>query len=267
MIRRLADNDRAELFALLDREPEINAFIIGDVENYGFESEAQDLWGNVGDGGAIDSVLLRFYDNLCLYAPDDPRRVEYVKRIRELDARVLSGGVASIDPIADALPFPKIKRTYLCRMNAPDAIDAPAASMPLRTLTPDDMDAMLELYGQVDGLGETPRDSAQAELEAGNARGYWIGAAARDDADAERARMVSVARTAAESTRAAVIIGVATHPDSRGLGHATALMAHLCRELLEEGKSPCLFYDNPAAGRIYQRLGFEDVGEYMILTR
>ena len=33
-------------------------------------------------------------------------------------------------------------------------------------------------------------------------------------------------------------------------------------DLLKEGKSLCLFYDNPKAGSIYHRLGFENIDRW-----
>jgi predicted GNAT family acetyltransferase len=33
----------------------------------------------------------------------------------------------------------------------------------------------------------------------------------------------------------------------------------------QEGIQPCLFYDNPAAGSIYRRLGFEDIGPWHLV--
>lgn len=39
-------------------------------------------------------------------------------------------------------------------------------------------------------------------------------------------------------------------------------MEKLMADVLEEGKSLCLFYDNPEAGRIYKRLGFKDIGRW-----
>lgn len=41
----------------------------------------------------------------------------------------------------------------------------------------------------------------------------------------------------------------------------------LCRDNFAAGRQfLCLFYDNPAAGRIYHRIGFRDVGVYTIMS-
>ena len=53
----------------------------------------------------------------------------------------------------------------------------------------------------------------------------------------------------------------------RGQGLASACMRVLCRRLLENRDAVCLFYDNPAAGRIYKRLGFRDIGFWAMAQR
>jgi len=80
------------------------------------------------------------------------------------------------------------------------------------------------------------------------------------------ARVVSTASASAETPEAAMIIAVATDPEFRGRGYASACTAQLVKELNERGKSACLFYNDPAAGRIYQRLGFREIGRWRMLT-
>ena len=75
-------------------------------------------------------------------------------------------------------------------------------------------------------------------------------------------RIVSVTMTTVEMTVAAMIGGVFTPEPWRNRGYASAAMTRLCTELISESKQPCLFYDNPAAGAIYRRLGFEDIGPW-----
>ncbi|MGP4075489.1 GNAT family N-acetyltransferase [Halobacillus sp. K22] len=62
----------------------------------------------------------------------------------------------------------------------------------------------------------------------------------------------------------AMVVGVCTHPEHKNQGYASVCMTKLCQELLAEGKMLCLFYDNPEAGSIYKRLGFEDIGKWMM---
>jgi predicted GNAT family acetyltransferase len=62
-----------------------------------------------------------------------------------------------------------------------------------------------------------------------------------------------------------MVVSVMTHPDYRRGGYATSCVSGLCEVLLSEGKSLCLFYDNPAAGNIYKKLGFEDIEKWITL--
>ena len=68
-----------------------------------------------------------------------------------------------------------------------------------------------------------------------------------------------------EGTDAGLIGGVFTAASARGRGYASACTAALSLDLQRDGKLPCLFYENPAAGRVYRRLGFEEAGQWAVL--
>lgn len=87
MIRKLTEADRKPLMELICKEPALNLFIIGDVENFGFEQDFMELWGEVDStNGQIKAVLLRFYRSYLPYA-EGPFDVEgfpnYCGRIRK----------------------------------------------------------------------------------------------------------------------------------------------------------------------------------------
>ncbi|MCH3919195.1 MAG: hypothetical protein LKE39_01655 [Sphaerochaeta sp.] len=57
----------------------------------------------------------------------------------------------------------------------------------------------------------------------------------------------------------------AWRPEKRngGNGYAHAVVTALCQEHFREGRqSVCLFWDNPDAWRMYQRMGFVPVGPF-----
>ena len=74
-------------------------------------------------------------------------------------------------------------------------------------------------------------------------------------------RLVALAETTAENSVSAMVVGVATLPGWRGRGFARACVHAAAAHSFAAGRRYlCLFYDNPAAGRIYHALGFADVG-------
>jgi predicted GNAT family acetyltransferase len=80
-------------------------------------------------------------------------------------------------------------------------------------------------------------------------------------------RIASAAATTAENSASAMVVGVATTPEYRGQGLATRVVSGLCRDVLAGGRAfLCLFYDNPAAGAIYRRIGFQETGTWVMGT-
>ncbi|OMF31040.1 hypothetical protein [Paenibacillus sp. FSL H8-0259] len=84
MIRKLNEADRIPLMALLHKDPALNLFIIGDVENFGFERDFMELWGRwMNRPGRIKAVMLRFYGSFLPYAEgsfDVERFAELVRK-------------------------------------------------------------------------------------------------------------------------------------------------------------------------------------------
>lgn len=125
----------------------------------------------------------------------------------------------------------------------------------LRRAGIEDVDAMIELRRQIAEFHtpSTAGERMKRSMSSGAMRAYVIG---------DGGSMAASASTSAENSRSAMVAGVCTHPEHRGKGYATACVAALCRDVLAEGKSLCLFFDNPQAGAIYERIGFRPIGEW-----
>ena len=59
-MRILHEEDREELLSYVKREPEMNLFFIGDLENFGIESETVNVYLHE-ERDRWDFVILRFY--------------------------------------------------------------------------------------------------------------------------------------------------------------------------------------------------------------
>ncbi|MFC4777254.1 GNAT family N-acetyltransferase [Paenibacillus sp. GCM10023252] len=79
--------------------------------------------------------------------------------------------------------------------------------------------------------------------------------------------VVSMANLAHRSPRHGRINMVYTPPALRKQGHASALVASLCEELLSEGLTPMLYADssNPVSNKVYQEIGFIAAGNIVNL--
>jgi RimJ/RimL family protein N-acetyltransferase len=80
--------------------------------------------------------------------------------------------------------------------------------------------------------------------------------------------IIAKAEGTAVRPHAALIGGVYTVPTARGQGHATACVAALCGHLLEEVETVALTAEpgNPAAYRMYMRIGFTRSADWIAAT-
>jgi hypothetical protein len=266
MFRHAEDKDRAALLAYLGREPEFNLFILGDIASFGLRSDVVDVFVQEKEG-ACEAVLLRYRNNMVAYAHDlgvDLSRV--VKRMNsylgEGEKWFVSGKKDTIDLVKPRLAG-TLSREHdqffsVCRELRSEV---PLLQLPLVQMAKaEDAPDISNLRGAITefgGPGENP-EHLREEIKAGKRAVAMV----REPATGE---LVSVASCVAETDSAAMIIGVATRPDRRGRGYATACVYRLVNDLRRKGKSACLFFHNPAAGTIYHRLGFKDIGMWEIL--
>jgi len=81
-------------------------------------------------------------------------------------------------------------------------------------------------------------------------------------------RVVSAGLSGAEGGGAAMLGGVATLGEYRGRGLSALCVGALCAYLASKGfRTVSLFYlkDNAPAGRVYDKLGFEQAGEWLLV--
>lgn len=304
MIRKLTEADREPLMALICKEPALNLFIIGDVENFGFEQDFMDLWGEFDTAERqIKAVLLRFYRSYLPYA-EGPFDVEGFSEImrKDKDISMISGRSDVVQAFTEVLQFREEKHMLFAEMkelkleisemeqeirdtkqdigdtltlkmksieqNIDESLSAKMKGLEhnsssylvapdiIKKATVDDVEAICALTDIIEEFQFSPegsRTNLRKKLESGTGRTYFI---------EREGQVIATASTSAENSMSAMIIAVATHPSFRGHGLASRVVAKMCADLLNEGKSLCLFYDNPQAGIIYKRLGFYDIGSW-----
>ncbi|MBW4080384.1 GNAT family N-acetyltransferase [Paenibacillus sp. S150] len=263
MIRKLGEADREPLMALLRKDPALNLYIIGDVENFGFEQDFMELWGEIcGRDGRLKAVLLRFYGSFLPYADgpfDAAGFAGLMKASRGFET--VSGSAEAVKAVARHLNVRTEKHMHFAELREPNdtLLSAAASAQAIKKATPADVDDICSLTDQIaefSSSADASRKSLRKTLETGTGRTYYM---------EHNGQVISTASTAAENSMSAMIIAVATHPAYRGQGLAGRVAARLSADMLAEGKSLCLFYDNPQAGLIYRKLGYQDIGCWSML--
>lgn len=258
MIRKLVEEDRKVTLDFVSQKPAENLFIIGDIEAYGFTNPIQKLWGDFIEDGELRGILLKYDGNFIVYAPGEfdakgfaeiinhDEKYEFISGIEEI--------VVKLEPYLTSKPLnPRVLYYAKCE-HAKDLQEVPA-QIEVKKAIPDDAERIIDqMYGIPEFASSTFSVERKREsLSNKSARTYFI---------EEDGRIISSASSTAENSQSAMIVGVGTLSGYEKKGLASFCMSILCAELLDEGKMLCLFYDNPAAGSIYKRIGFVDIGKW-----
>jgi len=254
MLKKLDSSYSKELMALVSTEKELNLFIIGDIERYGFDQPFLEYWGQFEEDELV-GVAMRYHDGFTVYTKESSQiDVTGVMEImKAYDIETLAGGKRILDQFRAIATYGLMRDTYFAKLDHQDKLVMNDAITLVKEITVDDIEPLqVLLETQIEEFTNVEDVQRKAQgYKDGAKRGYHIKTA--------DGMVVASAETAAENSQSAMIVAVATHPDYRHKGYATAVMTKLCGTLLDENRSLCLFYDNPKAGEIYKRIGFEDI--------
>ena len=249
--------DRDQLARFLRRRPAVHAYSLGDLDDFFWPHTR---WLGLLVDGELEQVAL-VYDEpdppVLLALAEEPEEamaellVTAVERLpRMLYAHVTPSLLAGIEPALAAATEPIAHRKLgLVHPEALEPHDTEAGDL----LGPDDLVEVERFYAQA-----YPGTWFEARmLETGR----YVGIRRAGE-------LVCVAGVHVWSPtwRVAALGNVATLPEARGAGLATAACARLCRLLLEDGIDTISLNvraDNDAAIRAYEKLGFARAADYV----
>lgn len=253
MITKLNSKHHQKVMEYLKKEPEFNLFIIGDIERYGYDNYFLNIWADVNKKGEIQGVLLKYFEFLIFYGDKKFDIEGFYKLINKMNYSEISGKSECVSQLAKVLRLNQSRHVHFCKLESPRFLVDNSVDAKIKKIKFGNINKIVKLYDYIDEFENTSADSIRNGLKTG--RGYCI--------EIDR-QVVAMAKSTSENKTHAMIVGVGTHPNYRKKGLATKCTMKICSELLRENKIPCLFYDNEEAGKIYKRLGFEDIGYWSI---
>ncbi len=266
MIRKLTEFDREQVIKFLSDEPSINLFIIGDIEAFGFDSNIQQLWGQYNHSTLI-GVLLRYHEsyipyyNTSTYPENSYDISSFLNIVKAHEGpMVISGKQEIVNRFSLQLKGFTEKSTYFCELMTLEEFIPAEKLLDIKIAVEDDAPRIYDIIAQIEEFSSfgNREDRIRSKIVEKAGRVYYL---------EEDNKIISVVQTTAENSLSAMIVGVATLKEYRKKGLMSSCLSILCRDLLSEGKSICLFYDNPKAGSVYHRLGFKTIDKWLMLTR
>ena len=252
MIRILHSDDYDQIYGFCDQNPALNLYFLGNLEALGVESDICQFWGSFDGEGHLTGVLMRYMDGWNI---TDGPGCDYHGLGQIVDEHPAGATRLQDNPRHTESLLPFLHRyleqgtstEYLCALDHQD-FDPTCKPWPTRRAAMSDYDALRHFYAHAEHMTRTPR-GVERPLQDG--RVFIV--------EVEN-QIVSSVLTNAETKTLAMIGGVYTPPAHRGNGYASTAMVALCHSLIADHIRPVLYYDNPAAGGIYRRLGFNDLG-------
>lgn len=249
-LRKAQPGEETRLETVVSREPFFNLFLISNLRE-GLSADVV-VWVQDGVG-----VLMRRHGYWSVDPGPDPAAFDFAEAAAVMDVhpselvRGMTGRPEAVEPLVARLRNHRgqvYRQTFAVLRRRPAPVSCPGTPRPAR---PEDVETLAAIYADAGELSR-PRHAVERMLPSA-----WVW-----EVDGQ---IVSAAGVAARTPQAAMIGAVYTPPAYRRKGYATALVRALSVRLLDEGVTPCLFYHNPEAGRIYRRLGYEEHGPWMMV--
>ena len=262
MLIKASELERAAIVDYCMSEPNFNIFILGDIENFGFEGAYLDIWIQYLED-RITGVVLRYHDNLLLYSKAMDMDFWEVKALLStMKVKVISGKDTVMGRFHPLISDRFSKRQMVfCELMDPKSLMTDIGELVIA----EEKDAgeiaeAFGLIGEFAGMYAADVQSRCSQILHRIRSREGIHMVIR-----RAGRIVSHGNTTAESSASGMVGGIFTLPEYRGQGLAGLIISALCASLARRGKSACLFYDNPEAGSLYRRLGFRETGNWTIL--
>lgn len=261
MIVKIDNALEKEFWQYVSHEESLNLFIIGYVENYGFSSYSQDIWSQM-KGGNITSIILKTKSTLIIYSLKNDFDIEEMKHhIKDLDVESISGKKCVIDRLISEYKdfYEKLDNKFCILKEIKEKDFSNMKEHKIEKAQEKDIDEIGKLLNDSDyKVSKNYIEERKEHVKEGNARAYFI---KNNDS------MISTISTGMETSFLAMVVSVSTAKAYRGKGFASYMIYNLSKELLLEGKVPCLFYNNDIAGKIYQNIGYKEINEWTILFK
>ncbi|WP_409291367.1 GNAT family N-acetyltransferase [Peribacillus sp. SCS-37] len=236
-------------------------FIMNDLITYDYQVDRIKVFGEY-ENGRLVSFILNADGNVTYYSPETRDAGNYRDLIDVLSVYKLSGPSRCMEAL---IPLVEVKKKVVSYLGVIKCVTAKRRHGHLDVKfihTKEELGMEYELLREWYDLGlhsVSKSDYIKREslrLQKPGSRTVYLSV---------NHKMAASASAVKEGPNSAIVTGVYTHPEYRGRGYGTEVLICIFNMLLSEGKLPFLFYNNPAAGSVYENLGMTQVCEWLVM--
>lgn len=261
-MHKISDNEyEKHIKNVLLREKEKNLYILGDIQQYGLQSETVECFV---EGGLVEPncIIMRFCESYVFYSPKNDFDLNIIQDFYTgKSVRCISGKQETISIISSLWHNSYTIENRMLRIDSNTCInDSQDESVSIKRLLLSDINEIQKFYLDIPEFAErfsgTEGLSRIVEqMNNGKIFGLYEGG-----------NIISIAALSSMTSEFAMIDNVATKKELRGRKYGEVLIGKLCCEELREGKEfLCVYCNNPYAERMYKKVGFQEIGVYSLL--
>lgn len=257
MYTKAVAHDQKRMLQILNQDPACALFIAGDLKQFGFESDFQELFIDE-DASGIHGIYLRNRNNLVLYIVDQVLEVKALIQLFEREEiTIISGVKAQMNQLPQSiLDQIEQRETYFCECHHLEKTNTLAQKAQIQ-----DVEALVDSIMQIEefdldkSLREDRIQHLRYQFDHNDKTVYCVKI---------QNEIVSAASEGVNSDVAMRMVGVYTAMGHRKNGYARACVENLTQNALDRNLVPCLFYDHPKAGQLYHVLVYQTFDTWVL---
>ncbi len=258
MIKLLDKSHHSILNEFLIKDRSYNAFILGDIYNFGYESDFQSIWGEFDNSSLkLKSVLLKYFKSFIFYGSNDSDYEAFYNIIQTHVYDAISGSKESLSGFEKYFQLNKKLEMNFSELVAKNFGDTNEI---VYEATLNDAKEIYDLRTSIIEFKDVPLniEMIKNSIKGKGNKIYFL---------RKNSKIVSTVETTAECPNSVVIVGACTHKDYRKQGLLTNCLKEISNRMFKLKKNLILFYDNPEAAKIYINLGFKPSGKWIIFLK
>lgn len=262
MVRRCTVDDEEKLLDFLGHEAVYHTFLLADIRNYGFEQKFQTVYADLA-GDEVKNVYLKFYGNLIAAGRETALDEEFIRVLtKDWKPDVVMGKAALVERIGELLPGYEMTTKNLYLLENGELLTGKSSmsdGMILRKGVPGDEDRIHDFLMTIPEIRSlyASKEMIADRLRSGDGTHLYLEKAGE---------LIAHLNSTARSPYTVMLGGAAVRPKDRGHNLEAKLVSFLCREILAEGKRPCLFCDRGEEHNLFVQSGFKKAGVWGTLT-
>ncbi|WP_029513506.1 GNAT family N-acetyltransferase [Mycoplasmopsis primatum] len=265
-LTKVKTSDKEQILSFLNNDKLMNFFFIGNIQNYGLDADFMPILVHKNSEKAIDCVILIYYTTLLIYDPfcliKTDQLLNLIKKYNITTINISNNIFRNYQLYFEGNPnIFTIHKQELAYCNK--HIDGYDISQVVKA-NENDIENIVNSRMQIKEFADLI-SHYKDELE--NYKKAYKTGVSSPFIIKKNNKVIANALMAIQTDDVAIIGGVFCLDEFRNQGFATKTVVALTNYIIDDlNKKAMLFYHNEAAGRLYQKIGFQACGNLYTIS-